>query len=314
MKRVTVLLMAIAVLGAGEAYGQSQSGPTRQPGRAIGERVARTSAKLDRRSLKGRVLARGKRVERNRDGIVQPECEFNYSFETELFSGNREVTIQHTPDCRAVLEKIEDMNAVEPQEGLIAGVSPGAFGSASRVVGKLWEALFPTVLAQTWNYRTLYHHIYTCGVACHGSVDGLTALQGWLDYRYNGSTVVNEGAAGWMCVAGQHPSYPNRSNCQPPMEVAYSPMAPVNTGWWGYNFWITGRIWGPGGIVLGQDQSSYYWLPLRVQPGPRFYEHTLYNQRTARANGVASCGSSVTGSFVNGPVRSLCVVRSRTGA
>lgn len=80
--------------------------------------------------------------------------------------------------------------------------------------------------------------------ACYG-IDGLTAQQGWMDYRWTPTAAMIEAAWGWFCTAGI--SYwlggIPQSNCQNPMEVAGAPMFQVNTGWVGYNPWILCRNW-----------------------------------------------------------------------
>jgi hypothetical protein len=75
--------------------------------------------------------------------------------------------------CTATVDRIEDEDVVEVGEHNVAMLTPGIFNGAKRMVGNLWEALFPAVLAQTWVSRRAYNDIITCGIiGCsrHGSL------------------------------------------------------------------------------------------------------------------------------------------------
>jgi hypothetical protein len=216
------------------------------------------------------------------------------------------VILWHRADCTVVVDDIVDTSVVEVPENVAAART--LFGSIAKVSGWLWEALFPIAHAQSYASRRMYHHIHTCGAACAGGIDGLTAQQGWMDYRYNTLNARMDGAWGWACTAGT--KTPGVSWCQPPMEIAAAPMAPVNTGWAATNFWIVERVWGPASQVRAADQSDFFWAPWPATQ-PRSYQHRLSSLRFANYNGTAGCSSGITGSWVNGPIRSSCIVTVR---
>lgn len=283
---------------------RGERGATLYPGTDDASRSTRRefaqSIRVNRQTQRGAVIARGLRAPLN------GECVYNVNIRVEIYSGGRELALSPRPDCSIVLDDIVDNAVVEPEERAAAALAPGAFGQMRNVAGRLWEALFPTALAQSYVLKRLYTHIYTCGVACSGGIDGLTALQGWTDYRYNGSSISMDAAWEWFCTSGTTSS--GMSNCQPPMEVGWSPMNPVNTGWWGYNNWITGRVWGPGSSIYGSAETTFKWTPMGVPPT---FIHTLYNQRTVNFAGIATCSTPIVGSWVNGPLRSGCVISNR---
>lgn len=285
---------------------QSTGGMNQYPRNDDEARLARrelpTPVKISGSTLRGDVVARGRRVQRASGRISASDCEFDFGFEIQLQAGSREVVLQPQPDCTITLESITDKDVVEPAEYAVNAVKPGIFAAVRHVAGKLSEALFPTAFAQTDVLRTLYHHIYTCGVACAGGIDGLTAQQGWLNYRYNYTQAKLDTAYAWFCMAGSSGGY---SYCQFPMEIAGTPMFPVNTGWTGFGG-VMYRTWGPGTQVSAGDYSIYQWIPVGQSVPPAFV-HTLYNERKANYNGTVSCVSWISGSIPNGPVRSSCV-------
>jgi hypothetical protein len=303
------LVVAFASL-ASVASAQSQGGEARYPrndaeSREIsGSRPA--AIKITGRSAPGDVLSRGTMRSRVVGSRVEQECEFNYSFDVPLLFGSREVTIQHQKDCTAVLESVTDIDVVEaPDAVAVAAVAPSGMRSIAQLASKLWETIFPTVSAQSYTLRTLYHHIYTCGIACAGGADGLTALQGWIDYRYNGFDARMDGALSWFCTSGTNGA--GQSNCQPPLHQIGVPMFPVNVGWLGYAI-IVGRAWGPANLVMSDEYGRFFLAPAG---NPIAFDHTMRQQRIAFSNGSVNCSSTITGSYVQGPVRSACVVTAR---
>jgi hypothetical protein len=307
----TVVCCALSVIIVAPAahaqiHWQTQGGMNQYPQTDDEARLIRRDlpppVKISRSTLPGDIVARGRHVQRTTGRTAGSDCAFDFGFEIELQSGSREVVLRPQPDCTVTLESVTDVDVVEPQEHAVASVKPGIFATARHVTGKLWEALFPTAFAQTDVLRTLYHHIYTCGIGCSGGIDGLTAQQGWLNYRYNYTQAKLDTAYAWFCMAGSAGGY---SYCQDPMHVAYAPMAPVNTGWTGYGG-VMYRNWGWGSQVSAGDYSTYQWIPVG-QSVPPAYIHTLYNERKANYNGSVSCVSWISGSIVNGPVRSSCV-------
>ena len=320
------VVMFLLVDGSLAAAQEGSGGPVRYP-RTDAERRGsnrerpRFRAKVDRRTLRGDVIGRGKRTDRNRDGrFSADECEFDFSVGTDIAEGERQMVVVNNPaDCTSKLEEIQDIDVVEPREHQIALVTPGVFHRARKTIGNLWEALFPTVLAQTFLYRQLYHDIMTCGVVCPptgigpSAGDGLTALQGFMDYRYIPfGRVEMTGALGWYCVDGWRtdPFTGQRvSHCQPPMHLPGSPMFPFWTQWYAYNPIILERIWG-GSFARAMDASSFYWLP---NGGPLMFNHQLVNWREAFNTGFSRCDSRALGSFVNGPAKFYvsCRVRVR---
>jgi hypothetical protein len=304
----TLLVVATATL----TEAQTQSGQNQYPQNDQQSRTIRTNfpqaVKITRNTGRGDVLARGRKVTRARGGRVSTECDYDFGITVELAAGKREFTLQpRESDCSVVLDDLRDENVTE------GNVQAKASPTRPNPIARFFEALFPTLSAQSYTLRQVYHHIYTCGIACAGGVDGLTAQQGWLNYRYNGvNAQMDSGTGGWSCVAGSTYGLPNVgvSNCQPPLQVPGVPMFPVNTGWWTYNFWATCRNWGPGPSVSQCNQASYFW----VLPGntiPRLWEHTLYITQTAYSNGNGACTSYVTGSYVNGPWQGACQINAR---
>lgn len=305
-----VSVIVIAPMAHAQVRWQTEGGLNQYPQNDAEARLMHRElpppVKISRNTLRGDIVARGRRVPRTTDRAEGSDCAFDFGFEIELRSGSREVVLQPQPDCTVTLESVTDVDVIEPQEHAVASVAPGVFATVRQVAGKLWEALLPTAFAQTDVLMTLYHHIYTCGIACSGGIDGLTAQQGWLDYRYNLTQAQLDAAYGWFCMAGTSGGY---SYCQSPLEVPYAPMAPVNTGWTGFGG-IMYRHWGPGTQVSAGDYSTYQWVPWGESVPPAFV-HTLYNERKANYNGTVSCVSWIAGSIVNGPVRSTCVAVPR---
>lgn len=310
---VMLLLAGVSVAAAQEGSG----GPVRYPRtdaerRSVNKDRPRFRAKVDRRTLRGDVIGRGKRTDKNRDGrFSADECEFDFSVGTDIAEGERQMVVVNNPaDCTSKLEEIQDIDVVEPQENQIAMVTPGVFHKAKKAVGNLWEALFPTVIAQTWLSRQLYHDIMTCGVVCPptgigpSAGDGLTALQGFMDYRFIPfGRVEMTSALGWYCVDGWRidPFTGQRvSHCLPPMHLPGSPMFPFWTHWYAYNPIILERIAPGGSFARAMDATSFYWLP---NGGPLKFNHQLVNWREAFNNGFSRCDSRALGSFVNGPAK-----------
>ncbi len=293
-----------------EAQAPSQNGANVYPQNDAQSKTIRQTfprpANITKRMLRGDVIARGSKVRRNRGQGVTTECDYDFGVRVELMSGRREYTLQpNESDCTVTLADLQDTNVVEPTTP-IASTAPTPRG----LIARFFQALFPTLEAQSWQLKQVYHHIYSCGVACAGGADGLTAQQGWLNFRHNTSGGVAEmqSASGWFCTAGT--GYPiGTSLCQPPMNISNAPMVPVNTGWVGQNFWITGRLWGgypPAAIVFASDQVSFFH-----QSFPGVWDHTLYVKRWGYWDGRGVCDSYHTGSVVNGPVKGLCVVTPR---
>jgi hypothetical protein len=91
------------------------------------------------------------------------------------------------------------------------------------------------------------------------------------------------------------------------MHISGAPMFEVNTGWIAYNFFTMYRNWGGYQYreVSAGDQSSFRWWGPNSNPA---YYHTLYNERKGYwPYGNFGCVSWITGSYVNGPVRSGCI-------
>jgi hypothetical protein len=251
----------------------------------------------------GHILARGRNVDLNRDRVLaDDECEFNYGFSVALWSGRREVTVRHLPGCTAVIEEIRDINAVEVQDRVAALKRSDPPTTPRTVLGRLWDAIFPTASAQTWINKVVYGDIYTYGYAGAGA-DGLTAQQGWLYFRYSGSSAIMNSANGWFCVDGRNPQ--GQSWCQPPLGIP--PMGPYHTAWWGQNPWIIQRSWGPSPTVVAEEQTEFFWDPQSCPLCPEF-RHQLHNRRIAYAQGWGECPRWVTGSIPNSYYTSACQV------
>src|SRR5919106_3394139 len=148
---VMLLLAGGSVAEAQEGSGGAVRSPrTDAERRSIKSERPRVRAKVDRRSLRGDVIGRGKRTDKNRDGrFSADECEFDFTVGTDIALGERQMVVVNNPaDCTSKLEDIQDIDVVEPQENQVAMVTPGVFHKARKAVGSLWEALFPAVLAQ----------------------------------------------------------------------------------------------------------------------------------------------------------------------
>jgi hypothetical protein len=315
---VVVLLAGGTVAEAQEGRGGAVRAPRTDAERRGSNREApRVRARVDRRTLRGDVIARGKRTDKNRDGrFSADECEFDLTVSIEIARGERQVVVVNNPaDCTSKLEDIQDIYVVEPLENQVAMMTPGVFHKARKAIGNLWEALFPAVLAQTWQQRELYHDIMTCGVICPpvgqgpSAGDGLTALQGWMGYRFMPYGAVHmTSSLGWYCVDGWRidPYTGQRvSWCLPPMHLPGSPMFPFWTHWYAYNPHIVERISG-GSFARAMDATSFYWLP---NGGPRLFDHQLVNWREAFNNGYSRCDSRVFGSYVLGPMKAFLSCR-----
>lgn len=236
----------------------------------------------------GDVIARGNRVDANRDGVAeQDECEFNFGVKISLMSGSRTVTVGRGPDCTAVLEDVQDVNVVEPgdvakPEG-VARREGGYVRTVQQLAGRWWNAVFPTVEAQTlWTKKVAYGHVYTYGGG--GPVlDGLTAQQGWLVWEYNLQQAKLDiwNTWGYYCMAGT-------PGCQPPLTIP--PMFPYNLGWTPTAASYQDVYAGPGSVVTRLDWSSYKFT------GDTF-QHGLYERRNGRYNGVGECIGWVVGSY-----------------
>ena len=321
MRRGVLLWIPVVLLVLGgvsiAAAQEGRGGRVREPRsdtdrRGTNRERPRFRAKIDRHTLRGDVIGRGKRTDKNRDGrFSADECEFDFTVGTDIAEGERQMVVVNNPaDCTSKLEEIQDIDVVEPRENEIAMVTPGVFHKTTKAIGNLWEALFPTVLAQTWQYRQLYHDIMTCGVVCPptgtgpSAGDGLTALQGFMDYQYIPfGRVEMTSALGWYCVDGWRTDINTGrriSWCLPPMHLPGSPMFPEWTHWYPYNPFILERIWG-GSFARAMDATSFYFL--RVPPAPRLWDHQLVNWREAFNTGFSRCDSRAFGSFVNGPAK-----------
>jgi hypothetical protein len=313
-----VLAVMLLLVGGSVAAAQDGSGGVVRQPRTDAERRSgnkerpRFRAKVDRRSLRGDLLGRGKRTDKNRDGrFSADECEFDFTVGTDIALGERQMVVVNNPtDCTSKLEEIQDVDVVEPDQNHVAMVTPGVFHTTRKAIGNLWEALFPTVLAQTWLYRELYHDIMTCGVICPptgtgpSAGDGVTALQGFMDYQYIPfGRLEMTSALGWWCVDGWRINLvtgERNSWCQPPMHLAGAPMFPFWTHWYAYNPIILERIAPGGSFARATDATSFYWLP---NGGPKMYDHQLVNWREASNNGFSKCDSRVFGSIVSGPMK-----------
>jgi hypothetical protein len=276
--------------------------------------------RITRSTPLGAVIARGRRAAAapfgGSGGRAEAPCEFNVVLQTEILEGSREVTVTPQADCSLVLERIDDVRVVEPQDVKVAQQerpSPRSW------LASIWQHFFPSVSAQTlWVDRSMYHHIYTCGVACAGGIDGLTALQSFLRYSHNTDfprqVRLSNQTFEWYCMAGvRWTPIGTLSNCQPVLEVAGAPMFPGNTGWRVYNPWITGRVWGPNTTqVYASAQAEYDWNPSGAST-PRFYWHRLIVESVGRTYPLAPlCNSILQGAPVAGPLRSACVVPGPT--
>jgi hypothetical protein len=321
-KRGVLLWVPVAMILVGGITADAQEGSggavryprTDAERRSVNRERPRLRARVSRHTLRGDVLARGKRTDKNRDGrFSNDECEFDFSIGTDIALGERQMVVVNNPaDCTSKLEDIQDIDVVEPDENHVAMVTPGVFHNARKAIGNLWEALFPAVLAQTWSYRDLYHDIMTCGIICPpvgigpSAGDGLTALQGFMTFRFQPfGRVEMTSALGWYCVDGWHFDFAanaRRSWCLPPMHLPASPMFPEWTRWYAYNPVVVERISG-GSFARAMDATSFYWMPL--PPAPRGFDHQLVNWREGSSNGQSNCDSRVFGSFVMGPAKSV---------
>lgn len=301
LKLASVLCLAMSpALGEAQALsGEHQFPRDDRENRAI-QRERPAPVQIHRRVLPGSVIARGTMIDRNRDGVVAPEeCQFNYGFEIRLYSGSRTIGIRYEPDCTAVLEDVVDVDVIEPEDRL-ALRDPTSPGRVRSLFGRLMDALFPTVHAQAYINKGVYEHIYTYGGG-GPSWDGLTAQQGWLEFRYNGSHANFNSALGYFCVDGRD-AYGN-SYCRPPMGIP--PMNPAWTGWYGYNPHIVARCYGPSNRVCSHEHTSFFW-----DWGPPEFNHTLENVRYGYWNGTVACSTWVTGnppSGTSGVIRAGCL-------
>ena len=325
MRTTLALLVGLSIVFAGKAHAQSRSSGganvyprTDAQNRAAAQAIAArpTEVRITRNSQRGSIVARGRRLTRQGAGappLDAPQCEYNVAFRVEIVEGSREFTVAPQPDCTMLLEDVQDMNVIEPQEALVRGEPQR---SLRHVLASLWETFFPRLLAQTlWMQRSVYQHIFTCGAACAGNADGLTAQQSWLYYSQSLSypyQVQANGMYGWYCHADAPywNGYRYVTYCQPPLDIPAAPMFPGNTGWRTVAAVIAVREWGPStSMVRGVDFSEYDWNVAGPQVAPRFLLHRLTTETIGRPQGFSPiCNSYIQGSWVAGPVRSYCVV------
>lgn len=330
MKRTLALLVGVVGVCAGPALAQPITGGandyprTDAEGRAFSQSRSRPPAqavKITGRSVIGSIVARGQRAGEQTGATSPPEratgqepapCEYDATFSVEIVEGAREFTVSPQPDCTLVLDEVRDTDVVEPQE-VIAQAQPKR--SLRGMLAGLWEVFFPRLLAQIWVQRSVYQHIYSCGVACAGGIDGLTAQQTWMRYEQSGTQVRANQLYGWYCIAGiRWNGAAYVSNCQPPLEVPNAPMFGGNTGWRAFNGWPTVREWGPStSRVRTGDQAEFDWNIAGPTVPPRSFHHQLSTETIGRPSGAPTCNSSIQGSWVAGPIRSGCIVPAPPG-
>lgn len=319
---ITLLIAAVPTVAKAQDIGEGgqsrfPSSNTESQGAAAAA-LARSRApvvKVTRRSPIGAVVARGRRspaATPGRGAGVGP-CEYTVTFRIEILEGARELTVApRAADCTLVLENVEDQNVVEPEDVNVARQAPPARG----LLASLWQLFFPTIAAQTlWVERAVYHHIYSCGVACGGGSDGLTAQQAFLRYEQNTDyprqVRMTNRTFEWYCIAGvRWTPVGYRSWCQPLLETPSAPMFPGNTGWRVFNPFILSREWGPSTVqVSSLAKAEFDWNAAGPQVQPRFFWHRLYVYTVGRPYGLApSCESTFDGMPVAGPIKINCVV------
>jgi hypothetical protein len=135
-------------------------------------------------------------------------------------------------------------------------------------------------------------------------LDGLTAIQGQTEFRYQPWGAVQMlRTPSWWCVDGSYlpPGGAPRSNCLEPLHVPAYPMFPQWTFWYAYDQYEMERVWS-GPPIIASERASFFFYPV---PGlPTAYNHTLFTRRTIGTNGSFFCETWLTGSCVRGPGRS----------
>ena len=159
MRHCCTRVMIVFAIGSlmcpsgGFAQQQSQGGENNIESPAPGARSRPMPILIRRTMKKGDVIARGNRVDANRDGIIHPyECRFDFGLQISLHSGSRTVTLQRGPGCTAVLKDITDIDVVEADDPVAAAIPPRV-GIAQRLLNGLFDAFFPKLQAQSYPYR-----------------------------------------------------------------------------------------------------------------------------------------------------------------
>lgn len=240
----------------------------------------------------GDVIARGNRVDIDRNGLASDdECQFEFGVEITLMSGSRTAIIERAPDCTVVLKDMVDVDAVEPEiavEQAARSGQSGLFPSAFRLFSQWWNSLAPTLSAQVYLSKGVYGHIYQYGGG-GPYLDGLTAQQGWLHWRYNITEAIMMNASGWYCQAGYNPG------CQNPLTIP--PMFVNNLGWYPEAPTGFGEVFGgPGTVVTRLDFSTWRHTPTNA------FNHTFYVRRNGNRLGAGTCSNYYSGSIVLGSV------------
>ena len=165
------------------------------------------------------------------EGVSPRRCDYDFGITVELAAGKREFTLQpRESDCSVVLDDLRDE---ECRKGTCeAKASP----TRPNPIARFFGALFPTLSAQSYTLRQVYHHIYTCGIACAGRcrrsyrTTGMVELPLQRRQRSDGQRT-----GGWSCGRFNVRSAERRC-LKLPTAVAGAPALPdvprMNTGWW----------------------------------------------------------------------------------
>lgn len=131
MRKIFALLIGASVVFAGQANAQSfasgganvypqTDAQNRAAARALAARP--TEVRIRRNSQRGSIVARGRRLARPGAGVPSldaPTCEYDVAFRVEIMEGSREFAVAPQPDCTMVLQDVQDVNVIEPEEALV---------------------------------------------------------------------------------------------------------------------------------------------------------------------------------------------------
>lgn len=247
------------------------------------QRPLRTGIQIRDDMKPGEVLARGNRVDLNRDGVIQDnECYFDYGITLQF---GQSVDTRVGPGCTVLLDKVTQVAAriLSPSD---------APSLVRRLFDRLRDAVLPTAYAQSYPYRAgIYGHLYMWGGGGK-DWDGLTAQQGWYEYEWNQSQARSLHAGGWYCDCGNvHPP----QGCLPLLGIP--PMNGKNAGW--QPLQMGWKDWFPGpGTYTGRLDWSEFWF------NPGHWRHTLFVRRVGRPNWNSTpygeCPMWLEGSYIAG--------------
>jgi hypothetical protein len=233
---------------------------------------------LTRTHRVGDVVARGNRIDRNRDGMRET-CEADFGIRTpEMERGSYRVDLVADEDCAISIAHIEDNSTPPAQAATVVG-PPSLI---ARLFNRLAELVAPALSAASGPKRvTSYTWMYGYG----GTWDWLSETRGYIDWSW-------DGAIAWTNYTYNY--------CA----------AHTVTYWWMNGCWYQSQTWNGANGVEQTVQGNYFWAPegMGTTPaGPHYYIHQVYNEMWGGKDGTSFCTGWYSGSIVYG-VSNACFI------